>query len=127
MPELYIIDHILPILEARNYRTQFFQIFKLFSRRVTEVGPDIVRLVFKRNIDAKARNLAPKNITMRQVYLDLITKAQEAGEIGTRMNPESLLEVIIHMVNGIGVAWCNQNCDFDYEEECLRLIDLVFH
>ncbi len=125
LPELYISESILPILEAANYRSQFLRIFELFLKRVEEVGPEIVGLVFKRNIDGNVQNLAPHDITMWQVYVTLIRKAQEAGEVSCRMDAESTVEAIIHLVNGIGITWCNKKGGFDYIEKCKCMIESI--
>ena len=126
-PELYISEHILPLLEASDYLSQFYMIFELFAKRIVEVGPEIVGLVFKRNIDAKVRNLAPRDIAMWQVYVNLIKKAQENGEVRMSLHAESTVEAIIYLVNGIGVTWCNKKGNFDYTEECKRMIEFLLN
>jgi AcrR family transcriptional regulator len=125
MPELYIMENVLPILEASSYRAEFFKLFKLFSSRVVEIGPEIVRFVIKRNIESKIHTMAPHDITMWQVYVDLIQKAQNAGEINNKIDAESIVEIIIHMINGIACTWCNQNAAFDYAEKCQKTMELI--
>lgn len=125
IPEIYISEHIITLLEAPDYRTQFFKIFELFLQRIVEVGPEIVRFVFKRNIDAYVHNIAPTDIAMWQVYVDLIKKAQDNGEISKRMDPENMVKAIIYLCNGIGLTWCNNNGNFDYVEENKRLVELL--
>jgi len=100
-------------------------IFELFAKRIVEVGPEIVGLVFKRNIDANVRNLAPRDISMWQVYVNLIKKAQDNGEIRKSLDAENTVEAIIYLVNGIGVTWCNKKGNFDYIEECKRVINYL--
>lgn len=125
-PEQYIFENILPILEASNYRAQFFRIFELFSKRVMEVGPEIIRIVFKRNVDGKVHDRLPRKITMWHIYVELIKKGQQCGEIKNTADAETIVEAIIHMVNGLCVAWCNTNAGFDYDKECKRLINVIF-
>lgn len=125
IPELYISESILPILETANYRSQFYQIFELFLKRVVEVGPEIVGLVFKRNIEANVQNIAPHDIAMWKVYVNLVRKAQEAGEISCRIDAESMVEAVIYLVNGIGITWCSKKGSFDYIEECKRMMESI--
>lgn len=125
IPEIYISENVLPILTASNYYEQFYQIFELFSKRIADIGPEIVGLVLKRNIDKNVHNLAPHDIAMWQVYVALIKKAQEAGEIENTSQAEKLVEAIIYMVDGIGIAWCNKKGSFDYVAECKRMMDAL--
>lgn len=123
VPELYISEHILPFLDAANYRSKFLMIFELFSKRIVEVGPEVVGWVLKRNIDANVKNAAPHDITMWKVYVDLIRKAQENGEVSRKLDAESTVEAIVYMVDGIGMDWCNKKGNFDYTEKCRRMIE----
>jgi len=124
-PESYVYENVLPSMDGMSYKEQFYKVFELFSQMVVEVGPDIVRFVFKRNIDAKVQNLAPRDITMWKTYTDIIRKAQQAGEIRIEADADNITEAVFHMVNGIGVTWCNKKCNFDYAGECQRMIDLI--
>ncbi|WP_148581869.1 hypothetical protein [Alkalibaculum bacchi] len=62
---------------------------------------------------------------MWKVYVYLIRKAQEAGEMSIKMDPESTVEAIIYLVNGIGITWYNKMGDFDYVNECRRMIEFI--
>lgn len=128
-PELYVAEQIIPSLKMeqyiKSYRSQFFMIFELFLLRVVELGPEIVGFVFKRNIDSNVHNIAPRDITMWNVYVDLIGKAQEMKEVSDRLDAEKTVEMIIHVVNGIGVAWCNKGGSFDYVQECKSAIENI--
>lgn len=125
-PDLYVSEKIIPILEASNYRSQFYQILDLYLKRVVEVGPEIVGLVLKRNIDANIQNTSPRDITSWQLYVSLVEKAQKSGEVSNALDPETLVETIIYLINGIGLAWCNKQGGFDYIEECKRLVENIF-
>ncbi len=124
-PELYIMENIIPVLKASNYRSQFIMIFELFLQRIAEVGPEITGFVFKRNIDASVQNIAPQDITMWKTYVSLIKNAKELGEINNKMDAESIVETIIHLINGIGIVWCNKKGSFDYVQECRRKIENI--
>lgn len=123
--ELYITEELFPVLEASNYRSQFFMIFNLYAQRIVDAGPEIISFVLKRNVDAYVHNIAPQDIPMWQTYVFLIKKAQEMGEVSSKLDPESTVEVIIYLANGIGLTWCNKKGGFDYIQECKRMIENI--
>ena len=79
-----------------------------------ETGPEIFGQVLKRNIDnGDLKILVPYQITMWDIYINLIKKAQEAGEINNPNPPEEIVEAITYITVGISVIWCNKNGSFD--------------
>ncbi len=113
-----------------TFRTNYFTFRCTISVNCTryfivDIGSEIIRIVFKRNIDSNIQNLSPRDIAMWKVYVDLIRKAQEAGEMSIKMDAESTVEAIIYLVNGIGITWCNKMGDFDYVNECRRMIEFI--
>lgn len=120
MPEMYIVDHILPLLGTVSPLAQFYQMFEMFFKRVEDVGPEIIGFVFKRNIDGAVNNIFPHSITMWDVYIEIIQKAQTAGEIKKDVSAETLVAAAVHITIGVGVMWCNRNGSFSYAEECTR-------
>ncbi|HHX23777.1 MAG TPA: TetR/AcrR family transcriptional regulator [Thermoanaerobacterales bacterium] len=114
-PELIIFDKLPSILiNSSSYIEQFYQIFETFLKEMMETGPEIFGQVLKRNIDnGDLKILVPYQITMWDIYINLIKKAQEAGEINNPNPPEEIVEAITYITVGISVIWCNKNGSFD--------------
>jgi len=114
IPEVIIFENLPSILNSTNYIDQFYQIFETFLTKMMETGPEIFGQVLKRNIDnGNLKILVPYEITMCDIYINLIKKAQEAGEILNHNPPEKIVEAITYLTVGISVIWCNKNGSFD--------------
>jgi len=114
IPEVIIFENLPSILNSTNYIDQFYQIFETFLTKMMETGPEIFGQVLKRNIDnGNLKILVPYEITMWDIYINLIKKAQEAGEILNHNPPEKIVEAITYLTVGISVIWCNKNGSFD--------------
>lgn len=125
MSEIFVFEHLIPILSTSNCYQQFYNIFKVFMERIIEIGPEIFGLVMKRNIDMDLRLFWPSDIPMWDVYVTLIRKAQENQEIGNRMPAEYLVEAIVYLSQGLGLNWCNKKGEFDYIEACRKMIETL--
>ena len=114
IPEVIIFENLPSILNSTNYIDQFYQIFETFLTKMMETGPEIFGQVLKRNIDnGNLKILVPYEITMWDIYINLIKKAQEAGEILNHNPPEKIVEAITYLTVGISVIWYNKNGSFD--------------
>lgn len=126
-PELYIMDNILPVLDTTDPLKQFMLIINIFLKQLVEVGPEALRLIYKRGIEAKVHINVLQDFTLWQLYVKLIKKAQDSGEIENTANPESIMEAILYMLKGIVITWCNQEFSFDFYAECNRMLDVILH
>lgn len=125
MPSTLITENLISILDTSNYYKQFYYIFKMFMERVIAVGPEILGLIFKRDIDAGINYMSPPNVAMWDVYLALIRRAQEAGDIENSMPAEQIVEAIIFLSQGVALMWLNKNGSFDYIEKCRVMIETL--
>lgn len=125
-PESIIFDNLPSILASSNYIEQFYQIFETFLTEMMETGPEIFGQVLKRNIDnGNLKILVPYEITMWDIYIKLIKKAQEAGEIRNPNPPEKIVEAIIYLTVGISVIWCNKNGSFDLISKNRQMLEAL--
>ena len=124
-PEDYISNNLISILHAPNYFNQFFRIFEVFLESCVEAGPEILGQILKRNIDRNVHILSPHNITMWDVYVNLIKKAQEAGELLNPLPAERLAEAFVYISEGIAMDWCNQGGAFDLREEHRLMLETL--
>ena len=126
IPEVIIFENLASILNSSNYIGQFYQIFETFLTKIMETGPKIFGQVLKRNIDNGNLNiLVPYKITMWDIYVNLIKKAQEAGEILNTDPPEKIVEAITYLAVGISVIWCNKNGNFDLISKHRQMLETL--
>lgn len=118
-----IYEHMLS--ESSTSRERFYSVFNIFAQKIEEIGPEINRLLLKRGAEMKNNQIAARDLVLWKVYLEIISKALETGEITSQAEPETLTEAVIYMVNGISLTWCNKNCNFDYTTECMKMIDIL--
>lgn len=124
--EISITDNLNSILGSKSYVDQFDAVFDTFLAQILDAGPEIMAQVFKRNLDREIRQLAPRESAMWEVYVTILKKAQEAGEIRNPMPVEDLLESFLYLSNGISLIWCNKKGKLDLIGEHARLFDVVF-
>jgi AcrR family transcriptional regulator len=125
LSENHVAQNLLPILNSSNYYDQFLQIFETFLKQIIDAGPEIFGQVLKRNIDKEVHLLAPREFAMWDVYVTLIRKAQEAGEILNPQPPEQLVDSIVYLSNGIDLIWCNKKGSFDIIAEHRRMLETL--
>lgn len=121
--EVQITDHLIPLLASKSSYDQFIQIYTVLTDRTAESGPEIYSLIIRRFIEGHTKMLSPKNITMYDVYMSLLQKAQENNEIKNMLPPEKLIETILYLSLGLGANWCNKKGSFDFSQELIKLID----
>ena len=124
--EISIADNLNSILSSDSYVELFHTVFNTFLSQILDAGPEIMAQVFKRNLDREIRQLAPRESAMWEVYVTILKKAQETGEIQNPLPVEDLLEAFLYLSNGISLIWCNKKGKLDLAGEHGRLFHVVF-
>lgn len=125
-PNLSVSENLVSILMSTNYLEQFYRIYDIYLDRVIELGYEVLGQVYKRNIDVEQNHFVPRNIEVWDVYVSLLKKAQENGQILNQMPPEQLADTAIYAGDGISYVWCSTKGSFDIKAEYRRILDAVF-
>lgn len=121
------MDVFQNIINVDNYIDQFYALFATYLDKVIATGPNVTGEVYKRYISNNVKYLFyPKDFPAFPMYVDLIRKAQEAGQIGSASDPEVLAETAAYVSDGIGLVWCSKNGEIDFMSEFRRIMDGIF-
>ena len=126
-----LVKHRVTLNKSEDYlrkscRERFYFIYHTFNDVVKQMGPELMRKVFKHQADGLLYNVSPRDNPMWHEYCDIIREGQLTGEISNLADCTYLVELAIYLGVGIVMAWCNKNGNFDLTEETERLIDTAF-
>ena len=108
------INNLQQIMTADNYIDQFYALFYVYLKQIISVGPEVNGEVYKRYISNEVTSLFyPQDFPAFPMYVDLIRRAQEAGQIGSKADPETLAETGAYLSDGLGLVWCGKKGSFD--------------
>ncbi len=125
-PELQISEQGIPDLENLDFLQQFGKIVQTFLDYIAGLGPEILRIVLKRHADRGVDKITPHQAAQWETYVALIKKAQETGQISTSRKAEEIVETIIYAMNGVSLLWVHENGGFCYQEECRKILQVIF-
>ncbi len=120
-------EEIIPLISTKNYIDQFYYLFNMYLERTFSAGHVVFSQILKRTIDKGTHTLAPKEITMREIYISLIKNAQDAGQILNTAPAAVLVDTIVYVADGIALVWCSKNGDLDFIPEHKRILDSLFN
>lgn len=123
--ELNVTERLLKILESGPYMKQFREVFGTFLQQIIEAGPVIMGQIFKQNVEHNIRQLVPRDSPMWEVYLHILQRAQQEGEIKPGVPADELLTSYLYASVGISLIWCNQDGNFDLVEEHWRVLRAI--
>ncbi|MDR1950200.1 MAG: TetR/AcrR family transcriptional regulator [Spirochaetaceae bacterium] len=123
----YITTHeFRDIVQEDNYIEQFYKLHSVYLERTLEVGPEIMGQVLKRYIDKGTKLAAPQDVAVFDMYVFLIQKAQDAGQILCTAPASVLADAAVHLSNSLGLIWCSKRGAFDYKKEFRKVQDALF-
>jgi len=132
LDDIYIISDYLSaqtiseIINSDNFIDQFYRLHYIYLKRTLEVGPEIMGQVLKRYIDKGTKLAEPKDVAVYEMYITLIKRAQETGQILNKAPARLLAENAIHLTNSIGLIWSSKKGEIDFSGELRRILDAVF-
>jgi AcrR family transcriptional regulator len=125
-PNTYISENLVSILMSSNYLDQFYQIYDIYLESVIDKGYEVLGQVYKRNLDIEGNHLVPRKVEAWDVYVSLIKRAQESGQILNQMPAEQLVDAAIYAGDGISYIWCSAKGQFDIKSETRRIFNALF-
>ncbi len=125
-PELKISEEGVQDLENKDYLQQFQKIVRIFLDYIADLGPEILRIALKRHADRGVEKITPHHAAQWKNYVYLIQKAQLSGKIINTLKAEEIVETIIYAMNGISLLWVHENGAFCYQEECIKILQVIF-
>lgn len=111
--ERYIND----ILKSSSSVCQLWNICEPYIQRSAEAGVSITRQVFKEFLYDKGASILPDNIYLHDSMIQLLTRAQESGDIANSSDIDTLFNTMISTFNGIALSWVMSDGSFDLLEE----------
>ncbi len=130
-----IVNTAVGMIRQKGYRNvsvtdicrQLFQkIVRIFLDYIADLGPEILRIALKRHADRGVEKITPHHAAQWKNYVYLIQKAQLSGKIINTLKAEDIVETIIYAMNGISLLWVHENGAFCYQEECIKILQVIF-
>ena len=126
LPADIINDKITEILSSTNSIESFFVILNTFLDQIIDSGHDIIKQLFKRNIDTNIRQFEPMEIDLWEIYLNILKKAKAEKRIKNKSPLNDLLKAYLYMSDGIILVWCSSSGKVDLKEEQRKLFYTIF-
>ncbi len=96
---------------------KFYLIFEIYLDRTIAATPRVFSQILKRSLSRQRSIFDPKHTPMREIYTDLLKRAQEENLIGNRSNPEKLVNAIVYLADGIAYVWAMSDGELDLIDE----------
>ena len=121
-----VLHDLKKILNKDSYIEQFYNLHSIYLQRNLDIGPQITKLIIKRYIDKSAEVTSSQFDVTYDLYVSLINKAQDAGEILSKVPAEILGETAVHITYSLVLKWCSMDGDFDIKTEFRNLMNQIF-
>lgn len=121
-----VLHDLQKILSKDSYIEQFYKLHSIYLQRNLDVGPQITKLILKRYIDKSVEVTSSQFDATFSMYISLIQKAQDAGEILSKVPAKILGESAVHITYSLSLKWCSLNGDFDIRKEFRVIMDQLF-
>lgn len=127
-------DIMAEVLSLNGAKEQLWCLYQYVCEQTIAMGAEVLYAFFRADMSEGLKQLSPSNGTTYQyhskafikLFLNLIQKAQNQGEISPAPAAEDLLLTFNTIIVGTGLEWSSQHGRYDEIERLRKLFEIVF-
>lgn len=127
-------DVMAEVLGIESAKEQLWYLLRYVCEQTIAMGAEVLYAFYRVDMSGGLKQLSPSrgtsyqyhSNTFNKLFLKLIVKAQNRGEIDAKANAEDLLLAFNTIIVGTGLEWSCQNGQYDEIERLKRMFDIVF-
>lgn len=117
--------NLTSILVQETFSQQICEIFTLYCTNDINVGHEIVKQIFISKLTSGQEKDFPNSAYLYPTVVNLVAKAQSAGEITNTAKPELITHLLYQALRGQILTWATENGSFDLVEIVKMMINTI--
>lgn len=102
-----------------------WQMMRVYCDNAQKYGPNIVKQVYILMMQNGMDNHFPQKMHLYDLAVQLLSKAQKAGEIANFRAPEDVVFVLYHSLRSLSISWASENGTYDLAQEYRKTFDII--
>lgn len=102
-----------------------WQLMRVYCTNAQKYGPNILRQVYILMIQEGREIHFPQKMYLYDLAVQLMAKAQNAGETANPNNPEEIVFILFHSLRSISISWAAENGSYDLIGEYRKSFDII--
>jgi len=113
--------------KKKSHIDKMVEFITLTLKYINDQGIETIKVTYHSQIgpSLKGSPVASPQRALYQIVEQIITEAQEAGEVRTDMSAASITQNLVRFTRGVIYDWCLQNGGFDLEQAGREYLKLV--
>jgi len=108
-----------------NALDELVEVICLQVKYAEEKGLDIVKQVYKSQIDYGNKLMSSKNVFLHELLNEIVQSGQKNNEIRKDMSSEEIINCLIRLSHGIIYDWCLNNGNYSIEEITRKSLNYI--
>lgn len=110
--------------EERNVDI-LWQLMRVYCSHSQKYGPSIMKQVYILMLENGQDIRFPFKMYLYDLAVQLLRKAQDAGEILNRSDPGNVVFILYHAFRSISISWASEDGTYDLIEEFKKSFDII--
>lgn len=102
-----------------------WKLMRVYCEHSQKYGPNIMKQVYISMLENGKDVRFPYKMYLYNLAVELLRKAQEAGEIKNPSNPDETVFILYHAFRSISISWAAENGPYDLVEEYKKSFDII--
>lgn len=102
-----------------------WQLMKVYCDNAVKYGPNIVKQVYILTIQNSQGVHFPQQMYLYDLAVQLLKKAQSAGEILNPKDPEEIVFILYHALRSLTISWASEDGSYDLIDEYKKSFDII--
>lgn len=119
-------ERLMPELVKENRNIDIlWKLMHVYCAHAQKYGPDIIKQVYILMLDNSKDVHYPYDMYLYDLAVELVRKAQCAGEIQHAAGPDNITYILYHALRSISISWAAEGGTYDLAAEYRRSFDLI--
>lgn len=110
--------------EERNIDI-LWKLMRVYCVNAQKYGPNILKQVYILMVQNGQEIHFPQKMYLYDLAVQLLTKAQRAGETANPNSPEEIVFILYHSLRSISISWAAENGSYDLIREYRKSFDII--
>lgn len=125
--EHYRTDILPKVAGVKSAADRLLTFIRLLLYYMHELGKTTVKTAYYTQIgyDQRVTGIMTEKRTLYKIIQELVSEAQEKGELRDDLSSAELTHIIMHSIRGIVYNWCLSTSKFDIRESADNLVKIL--
>ncbi len=102
-----------------------WKLMRVYCINAQKYGPNILKQVYILMVQNGQDVHFPQKMYLYDLAVQLLTKAQNAGEIANPNGPEEIVFILYHALRSISISWAAENGSYNLVQEYRKSFDII--